>query len=69
MFLIEYSVNEQAFHISPMSERLHKNIELAKRKVSKDYQAVGFAPTKIQADKLKKELSLLITMDIEYYAN
>ncbi len=69
MYIIEYSVKEQAFHIEPMSERMHKNIELAKRKVSKDYQAVGFAPTKIQADQQKKELLLLIKMEIDIYAN
>lgn len=61
MYLIEYSVKERAFHVEPMADRMNKNMNLAMAGVSKDYQAVGLAVTRVQADEqinqIKKNLN------------
>ena len=56
MFVIEYSVRQKAFHVQDLQEMLTKNIMNSIKKVSLDYQVIGFADSRESADDFIESL-------------
>lgn len=69
MLLVEYSIKENAFHIEPLSERLLKNLNLVCKGISKDYQAVGLALNREQAENIISQIKISLLQEFKINAN
>jgi hypothetical protein len=65
LFVVEYSVSENAVMIRTLDNVVKDNIDNVKKALSKDYLPVGFFDSRGEADRFHAELNLILAEEGE----
>ncbi|MBX3045107.1 MAG: hypothetical protein KIT33_15080 [Candidatus Kapabacteria bacterium] len=60
IFVVEYSVKQNAIHVQPLFDRLKENFKLAIDHISMDYQPIAVASSHESATKIAEQFRTIL---------